>query len=111
MTAIGSKRSQAGSSAHSRRRSKEDRADRARRCASNNSRFDADVARRTSRAGRRVELLFVSEDTVPTAFFDAIAARRLSLLNDVDLHFDASECKAMTAALRIAETNARDLPQ
>ncbi len=51
--------------------------------------------------GERIELLFVSQATAPTAFFDAIAARRLALLNDADLRFDADECKAMTAALRI----------
>lgn len=50
------------------------------------------------------ELLFVSQSTAPTAFFDAIAARRLALLNDADLRFDIDECKAMTAALRIGET-------
>ena len=47
------------------------------------------------------EVLFVSESIAPTAFFDAIAARRLVLLKDADLHFDAAECKAMTAALRV----------
>ena len=50
---------------------------------------------------KRIELLFVSEETAPTAFFDAIAARRLTLLNDIDLRFEAEECKAMTAALRV----------
>ena len=52
-------------------------------------------------ANERIEVLLVSEPSTPAAFFDAIAARRLALLNDVDLHFDASECKAMTASLRI----------
>ncbi len=47
------------------------------------------------------ELLFVSQSTPPTAFFDAIAARQLALLNDADLHFDLAECKAMISALRI----------
>ena len=51
--------------------------------------------------GERIELLFVSEESVPTAFFDRITDRRLALLNDVDLRFEANECKAMTAALRI----------
>jgi LuxR family transcriptional regulator, maltose regulon positive regulatory protein len=67
------------------------------------------LAELTMIAGERVELLFISEDTVPTDFFDAVAARRLSLLNDVDLHFDASECRAMTAALRIAENECERL--
>ena len=52
-------------------------------------------------AGEQVELLFISQATAPTAFFDAIGARQLALLNDVDLRFEADECKAMTAALRI----------
>ncbi len=52
-------------------------------------------------AGKRIELLLVSEATPPTAFFDAIAARRLALMNDADLRFNIDECKAMTAALRI----------
>ncbi len=47
------------------------------------------------------EFLFVSQSTAPAAFFDAIAARQLALLNDVDLHFDLAECSAMIAALRI----------
>lgn len=62
------------------------------------------LAEFTALVGAPIELLFVSEDTVPTAFFDAVAARRLSVLNDVDLHFDPSECKAMMAALRIDGT-------
>jgi LuxR family transcriptional regulator, maltose regulon positive regulatory protein len=52
-------------------------------------------------ANERTEVLLVSEPSAPTAFFDAIAARRLAMLNDVDLHFDATECNAMTATLRI----------
>ena len=55
-------------------------------------------------ATNECELLFVSEAAAPTSFFDAIAARRLSLLNDVDLHFDPTECKAITAALRIDDS-------
>src|SRR5688572_3779755 len=47
------------------------------------------------------ELLFVSQSAPPTAFFDAIAARQLALLNDADLHFDLAECQAMMSALRI----------
>ena len=41
------------------------------------------------------EILFVSQATAPTAFFDAIAARQLALLNDADLRFDLDECKKM----------------
>jgi len=50
------------------------------------------------------EILLVSESTAPTAFFDLIAARRLALLNDADLHFDTDECRAMTTALRVNST-------
>lgn len=50
------------------------------------------------------ELLYVSESTAPAVFFDAIASRQLTLLNDADLRFDGDECKAMTSALRIAAT-------
>ena len=55
------------------------------------------------------ELLFVSQSTAPTAFFDSIAARQLALLNDADLRFDVDECKAMTAALRIGETQTESI--
>lgn len=52
-------------------------------------------------AAKGHELLFVSQSAPPTAFFDAIAARQLALLNDADLHFDLAECKAMISTLRI----------
>ena len=55
------------------------------------------------------EILFVSQSTAPTAFFDAIAARRLALLNDADLRFDVEECKAMTAALRFDEAQTENI--
>ena len=60
-------------------------------------------------AVNQIELLFVSQSTVPAAFFDAVAARQLALLNDADLHFDADECKAMTAALRVGAQKATGL--
>jgi ATP/maltotriose-dependent transcriptional regulator MalT/DNA-binding SARP family transcriptional activator len=55
------------------------------------------------------ELLFVSQSTAPTAFFDPIAARQLALLNDADLRFDLAECKAMIAALRIADAHSENI--
>ena len=55
------------------------------------------------------ELLFVSQSTASTAFFDAIAARQLALLNDADLRFDVDECKAMAASLRIDEAQCEDI--
>ena len=55
------------------------------------------------------ELLFVSQATTPTAFFDSIAARQLALLNDTDLRFDVGECKAMTEALRIKDAQAESI--
>ena len=51
------------------------------------------------------EVLFVSHTTAPTAFFDAIAARQLALLNDADLRFDLDECKKMIASLRIGDAH------
>lgn len=59
--------------------------------------------------GERIELLFVAESVAPTAFFDAIAARRLAILNDADLRFDTDECKAMTAALRVGEAHSESI--
>ncbi len=55
------------------------------------------------------ELLFVSQSTAPTAFFDPIAARQLALLNDADLRFDLAECKAMIAALRIGDAHSENI--
>lgn len=55
------------------------------------------------------EFLLVSQSVAPTAFFDAIAARQLSLLNDADLRFDVDECKAMIGALRIAGTHSESI--
>jgi LuxR family transcriptional regulator, maltose regulon positive regulatory protein len=55
------------------------------------------------------ELLFVSESTAPTAFFDAIAGRQLALLNDADLRFNSNECKTMTAALRVGDTHSEGI--
>ena len=52
-------------------------------------------------AGAHIELLFISVDTTPVAFFDPIASRQLSLLNDANLIFESDECRALTAALRI----------
>ncbi len=55
------------------------------------------------------ELLFVSQSAPPAAFFDAIAARQLALLNDADLRFDIDECKAMSATLRVDEGQSEGL--
>ena len=60
-------------------------------------------------AEERIELLFVSQTTAPTAFFDAIATRRLALLNDADLRFDLDECKAMATALRIEDAQCEQI--
>ena len=60
-------------------------------------------------AGNDVELLFISQWTAPTAFFDTIAARQLALLNDADLSFDLDECKAMIAALRIGDAHSESI--
>ncbi len=55
------------------------------------------------------EILFVSESSTPAAFFDAIAARQLALLNDADLRFDKDECRAMTAALRVDQAQSETI--
>ncbi|HVG05732.1 MAG TPA: hypothetical protein VM937_12415, partial [Burkholderiaceae bacterium] len=60
-------------------------------------------------ASTRTELLFVSESVAPTEFFDVIASRRLELLNDADLHFNISECKAMSTALRVDNAQCEDI--
>ena len=63
----------------------------------------------TGIASNSNEVLFVSQSTAPTTFFDAIAARQLALLNDADLHFDLDECKAMIAALRIGDAHSESI--
>lgn len=52
-----------------------------------------------------VEWLFVAETPPPAAFFDAIAARRLALCNDLDLRFDAADCATVGRSLRLTETD------
>ena len=60
-------------------------------------------------AAKGHELLFVSQATPFTAFFDAIAARQLALLNDADLHFDLAECNAMISSLRIGNAHGESI--
>lgn len=67
------------------------------------------LAALTAAAANGNELLFVSQSTAPTAFFDAIAARQLALLNDADLRFDVDECKAMISALRIGDAHSESI--
>ena len=57
----------------------------------------------------RLEVLFISQSIAPPEFFDVIAARRMMLLNDVDLNFDAGECKALMAAMRVDSTQTDDI--
>ncbi len=71
--------------------------------------MQASLAAMIDVAGARLEQLFVSEETTPTPFFDAIAARRLVLLNDADLHFNVDECKSMGAMLRIGGKQCEDI--
>ena len=47
-------------------------------------------------------LLFVAEEPPPPAFFDAIAARRLAVCNDLHFAFDADECATLAAGARLA---------
>ena len=67
------------------------------------------LASLTAAVGSGIELLFVSQSTAPTAFFDAIAARQLALLNDADLRFDLDECRALISALRMAELHSESI--
>ncbi|MEO8187120.1 MAG: BTAD domain-containing putative transcriptional regulator [Burkholderiaceae bacterium] len=60
-------------------------------------------------SAHRNELLFVSQSSAPTPFFDAIAASQLSLLNDADLRFDVDECKSMISALRIGDAHSESI--
>ena len=55
------------------------------------------------------EIWFIGEDPPPPSFFDAIAARRLALCNDVRLAFDVHECESLAATLRVASVEASDL--
>lgn len=55
------------------------------------------------------EILFVSEEPAPPAFFDAISARRLALGNDLPLAFDARECTALGEVLHLAQIDGSEL--
>jgi LuxR family maltose regulon positive regulatory protein len=52
-------------------------------------------------ADGEMELLFVAETPPPAACFDAIAAGRLTVCNDLDLRFDRDQCRALAGALRL----------
>jgi LuxR family maltose regulon positive regulatory protein len=60
-------------------------------------------------ADSSVEILLVAEEPAPPAFFDAVAARQLSLCNDLSLAFDAQECQALGDALRLADADGASL--
>ncbi len=75
---------------------------------SNESRLRA-LAHFVGLADSSVEILLVAEEPAPPAFFDAVAARRLSLCNDISLAFDAKECQALGDALRLADADGANL--
>ncbi len=62
------------------------------------ARYDS-LARLVAVADARLELVFIGTETAPPAFFDAIAARRLALCNDLRLEFEPGECVALAAGL------------
>jgi LuxR family transcriptional regulator, maltose regulon positive regulatory protein len=72
------------------------------------ARHDA-LARLAMQADTTLEVMFVSEEPAPPPFFDAVAARQLSLCNDLSLAFDAEECRALGDALRLAGADGANL--
>jgi len=59
------------------------------------------LARFARAAGDAVAMVFIAEVNAPPAFFDAIAARKLRLCNDLPLQFSPDECVALAANARI----------
>ena len=74
----------------------------------NPARHDS-LARLVALADPRMELVFIGTETAPPAFFDAIAARRLALCNDLRLEFEPGECLALAAGLRLANPDGQAL--
>jgi DNA-binding SARP family transcriptional activator len=66
------------------------------------------LARLVARA-ERGEVWLVGERPPGAPFFDAIAARRLALCNDVPLAFSADECAALAAASRVTTVGGAEL--
>ena len=60
-------------------------------------------------ADAALEIIFISEEPAPAAFFDAIAARRLALCNDLSLAFLPNECQALAESLRLPRSDGATL--
>jgi ATP/maltotriose-dependent transcriptional regulator MalT/DNA-binding SARP family transcriptional activator len=61
------------------------------------------------RAGGALDVLFIAEDAPGSPWFDAIAARRLVLCNDLSLAFDAAEAAALASAARVRHADGATL--
>ena len=72
------------------------------------ARYDA-LARLVMHADARMAVVFIATETAPPAFFDAIAARRLALCNDLRLEFEPGECLALAAGLRLTDPDGQAL--
>jgi DNA-binding SARP family transcriptional activator len=59
------------------------------------------LARFARAADDAIAMVFIAEVNAPPAFFDAIAARKLSLCNDLPLQFSPDECVALAANARV----------
>ena len=55
------------------------------------------------------QVVFVSEEPPPGEFFDLVAARQVSLCNDLPLDFDVEECAALGRTLRLASADGQAL--
>jgi len=55
------------------------------------------------------EVVFISEAPPPPPFFDSVVARHLSLANDLEFRFSASECDAIAQLLRLSGMRGEDI--
>jgi len=67
------------------------------------------LARFVAAADAAVEIVLISEDPAPPDFFDAIAARRLALCNDLHLAFEPDECRTLAEILRLPRSDGATL--
>ena len=69
----------------------------------------ARVLERFVTSAEDVDVWLIGEHAPQPPFFDAIAARRLVLCNDLPLAFDADECAALAAASRVEHIDGAEL--
>ena len=67
------------------------------------------LARLAALADMGTEFIFIATASAPSAFFDAIASRRLALCNDLPLEFEPEECVALAGGLRLARPDGEAL--